>query len=134
VRGTMELPEMPAVVEGQRPAPPPTRPEQARVRRAVRNQVEWEPRSLDEQLAEDHPARAIWGLLERLDLSEFYAKILSRVDRPGRPASDPMVLLALWMLAIVEGIGSARRLASLTRLHDAYRWVRGGVPVNYHPS
>lgn len=128
----MELPEMPAVVEGQPSAPPSTRPEQARIRRAVRNQVEWEPRSLDEQLAEDHPARAIWGLLERLDLAEFYAKILSLVDRPGRPASDPMVLLALWMLAIVEGIGSARRLASLTRLHDAYRWVRGGVPVNYH--
>jgi transposase len=129
---TLELPEMPPAVEGPAPSPPPTRPEQARIRRAVRNQVEWEPRSLDEILPEQHPARAIWGLLERLDLSEFYAKILSFVDGPGRPASDPMVLLALWMLAIVEGIGSARRLASLTRLHDAYRWVRGGVPVNYH--
>jgi hypothetical protein len=32
----------------------------------------------------------------------------------------------------VEGIGSARRLARLSEEHDAYRWLRGGVPVNYH--
>src|SRR5262249_3542693 len=37
-----------------------------------------------------------------------------------------------WMLATVEGIGSARRLARLSEEHDAYRWLRGGVPVNYH--
>ena len=54
------------------------------------------------------------------------------MDGPGRPASDPRVLLGLWMLATVEGIGSARRLARLTEEHDVYRWLRGGVPVNYH--
>ena len=42
------------------------------------------------------------------------------------------MLLALWLLATVEGIGSARRLARLCEEHDAYRWVRGHVPINYH--
>jgi hypothetical protein len=35
-------------------------------------------------------------------------------------------------LATVESIGSARRLARLCEEHDAYRWLCGGVPINYH--
>jgi transposase len=65
-------------------------------------------------------------------LSAFYRSIKVVLDRPGRPASDPKVLLALWVYATVEGIGSARRLAKLTEEHDVYRWLRGGVPVDYH--
>ena len=103
-----------------------------RIARAVREQIELVPQSLEERLAADHPARAIWALLERLDLRGFYARIRAAVDGPGRPASDPRVLLGLWLLATVEGIGSARKLARLSDEHDAYRWLRGGVPVNYH--
>src|SRR6266540_3186637 len=58
--------------------------------------------------------------------------IPERTDRPGRPASDPQVLLALWVFGTVQGIGSARQLARLCQEHDAYRWIRGGVPVDYH--
>lgn len=29
-------------------------------------------------------------------------------------------------------MGSARKLARLTQEHDAYRWICGGVQVNYH--
>jgi transposase len=107
-------------------------PQAQRIARAVREQLELVPRSLEETVAADHPARAIWALLERLDLSAFYRQIRAAVDGPGRPASDPRVLLGLWLLATVEGIGSARRLARLSEEHDAYRWLRGGVPVNYH--
>lgn len=103
-----------------------------RIARAVREQIELVPQSLEDRVAAEHPARAIWALLERLDLGGFYTTIRAAVDGPGRPASDPRVLLSLWMLATVEGIGSARRLARLTEEHDAYRWLRGGVPVNYH--
>ena len=111
---------------------PRTRPEQARVLRPVRNQVEWMPRSLDELLPEDHPARAIWAFLERLDLSDFYASIKSVVGQAGHPTTDPQVLLALWLFATSEGIGSARQIDRLCREHDAYRWLCGGVPINYH--
>jgi transposase len=103
-----------------------------RIARAVRDQIELVPQSLEDRVAFDHPARAIWALLERLELGAFYTQIRAAVDGPGRPASDPRVLLGLWMLATVEGIGSARRLARLTDEHDVYRWLRGGVPVNYH--
>jgi transposase len=122
--------ELPEPLE---PSPtPPTRPEEARVVRPNRQQLQWKPQDLDSLLSEDHPARAIWGLLEELDLSTFYSSIKAVADRPGRPTTDPQVLLALWLLATVEGVGSARRLARLCEEHDAYRWLCGGVPINYH--
>ena len=109
-----------------------TRREDARVRRPVRNQIQMVMQDLDATLPEDHQARAIWDFLERLDLSAFYASIRAVQGGPGRPASDPQVLLALWVYATVEGLGSARKLERLCREHDAYRWLCGGVPVDYH--
>lgn len=114
------------------PATPPTRPEEARVLRPVRNQLQWVPRDLEAAVPPEHQVRAIWDLVERLDLSAFYADIQAVLDRPGRPTTDPQVLLGLWLLATVEGVGSARRLARLCAEHDAYRWLCGGVPINYH--
>ena len=100
--------------------------------RPDRQQLQWLPRNLDEVLAQDHAARAIWGLLEKMDLSAFYGSIKATVERPGRPTTDPQVLLALWLLGTVGGVGSARRLARLCQEHDAYRWLCGWVPINYH--
>src|SRR5438552_2157259 len=111
--------ELPAA---QEPAPaPPTRPGAARVRRPIRTQLQWLPHDLEAAVAQDHPARAIWDLLERLDLAAFYGGIKAVLDRPGRPTTDPQVLLAVWLLGTVEGVGSARRLARLCAAHDAYR-------------
>lgn len=126
----ISLPNLPEPVEPS--ARPPTLPATARVVRPVRNQVEWVERDLDSVLAPDHPARAVWAMLEAMDLAAFYAEIKAVLDQPGRPASDPQVLLALWVYATVEGVGSARKLDRLCHEHDAYRWLRGGVPVNYH--
>ena len=116
----------------QASVPQPSRPEDARVLRPVRQQISWMPRDLEEAVAPDHVARAIWAFLERLNLDAFYASIKAVVDRPGRPTTDPRVLLAVWLLGTVEGVGSARRLARLCEEHDAYRWLCGGVPINYH--
>jgi len=110
----------------------PTRREEARVVRPVRNQVQFVMEELDALVPEDHVVRAIWAFLERLDLSDFYAAIRAVPGRPGRPASDPMVLLALWVYATVEGVGSARGLGRLCEEHDGFRWLRGDVPVDYH--
>ena len=122
--------ELPEIEEGTPAAP--TRPEDARVLRPVRHQLQWLPRTLDEVLAEDHSARAIWSVLEQMDLSAFYGSIKATLDRPGHSTTDPQVLLAVWLLATVEGIGSARRLTRLCQEHDAYRWLCGGLPINYH--
>ena len=110
----------------------PTRREDARVVRPVRNQIQFLMQNLDGTLPEDHQARAIWDFLDRLDLSAFYASIQAVEGGPGRPASDPQVLLALWVYATVEGVGSARKLDRLCQEHDVYRWLCGGVPVDHH--
>jgi transposase len=122
--------DLPPVVE--RPPRPKTRRSQARVVRPVRNQIEMVWRALDDSLADDHPARAIWAYLEQVDLEDFYASVEALEGEAGRPATDPQVLLAVWLLGTSEGVGSARRLARLCDQHDAYRWLRGGVPINYH--
>ncbi|HKZ54447.1 MAG TPA: transposase, partial [Anaerolineales bacterium] len=114
------------------PGAPATRPSQARLYTAVRNQVEIMIRDLDSLLPQDHLARAIWAIVESLDLSAFYAPIKAVVGEPGHPASDPKVLVALWIYATADGVGKARELDRLCNEHDAYRWLCGGVPINYH--
>ena len=61
----------------------------------------------------------------------FYDKIEAREGTVGRPAAEA-VLFALWLLATMDGVGSARELDRLTSQDLAYRWVACGVPVNYH--
>jgi transposase len=97
-----------------------------------RSQVELRPLDLDSLIPSTHRARAVWAFVERLDLSKFYEPIKARGSLAGRSATDPKVLMALWLYAISQGIGSARVLERLCDEQDAYRWLRGGVPVNYH--
>src|SRR5215470_12739656 len=104
----------------------------ARVIEANRAQFRLVPMDLEGLLPEDHAARAVWSYVERLDLSAFYAAIRSREGRAGRPAVDPRIYLALWIYAMLDGVGSAREIERLTRDHLAYQWICGGVPVNYH--
>ena len=104
----------------------------ARVIGPDRDQLRWEMVDLDSQLPGDHRARVVWAFVEQLDLSEFYARIRAGGDRPGRPAADPRVLLALWLYATLEGVGSARAIDRLCASDAAYRWLCGGTPVNYH--
>ena len=111
---------------------PPTLPNQARLNEPVRDQLEWVPRTLDSMLDNEHRARAIWSVVQRLDLKALYGPIKAVEGHAGHPATDPQVLLALWLYACTEGVGSARHLARLCEEHDAYRWLRGGVPINYH--
>jgi transposase len=104
----------------------------ARVIEANRAQMRLVSLDLESMLPEDHQARAVWAFVERLDLGEFYARIEAREGKAGRPATDPRILLALWIYATVEGIGSAREIERLCRYHLAYQWICGGVNVNHH--
>ncbi len=103
-----------------------------RVVRPVRNQLSLQPTDLEALVPDDHPVRAIWALTERLDLGEYYEEIEARGSTPGRPATDPQVMLALWLYANSEGVGSARLLERLCDRDAPYRWICGGVPVNHH--
>ena len=104
----------------------------ARVVVANRAQLSWDLINPDGWLAPDHRARLVVGFVETLDLTMFYDKIEAREGTVGRPAADPAVLFALWLLATMNGVGLARELDRLTSQDPAYRWVACGVPVNYH--
>ena len=105
---------------------------EARVIRPDRSQLRWDMIDLESLLSSDHRARMVWAFVEQMDISALYAAIGSREGEPGRPAADPAVLLALWLYATLEGVGSARELDRLVERDVAYRWLAGGVPVNYH--
>jgi transposase len=105
---------------------------EARVVRPDRQQLYWDLIDLEALLAADHRARMVWAFVESLDLAAFYDAIKAREGAPGRPPADPAVVLALWLYATLEGVGSARELERLCERDVAYRWLCGGVAVNYH--
>jgi transposase len=104
----------------------------ARYLKADRSQPSWDLVDLEAWLPADHRARLVWAFVESLDLGAFYEAIGSRDGGAGRPPPDPRVLLGLWLYATLEGVGSARELDRLVRDDLAYRWLAGGVSVNYH--
>jgi transposase len=105
---------------------------EARFIRADRVQTHWDFVDLEGLLPADHRARVVMSFVESLDLQALYDSIKSREGEPGRPPPDPAVLLALWLYATIEGVGSARQLERLAQRDLAYRWIAGGVPLNYH--
>jgi transposase len=113
-------------------SPEPGGPSRPRVQRPNREQVELRAVDLEGLLPPDHRARLVWAFVEGLDLEPLYERIRAVEGEPGRPPIDPAILTALWLYATLEGVGSARALDRLCDEHDAYRWLCGGVSVNYH--
>ena len=109
--------------------PPRGRP---RLRTANRTQIVFRAAPLDALIPDDHPARVVWDYVEGLDLSALYDGIKAVEHGPGRPPIDPRILMALWLYATIEGIGSARHLDKLGREHAAFEWLVGEVSINYH--
>lgn len=105
---------------------------EARFIRADRIQLHWDMIDLETLLPSDHRVRIVVEFVEELDLSGLYDAIKAREGEPGRPPPDPAILLALWLYATIEGVGSARQLARLVERDLAYRWIAGRVPLNYH--
>lgn len=103
-----------------------------RVMTPQRNQVELRAVDLEALLGPDHAARTVWAFVQSMDLAPLYARIKSVAGRGGAPAIDPAILVALWLWATIDGVGSAREVDRLCERDDAYRWICGGVGVNYH--
>lgn len=123
--------DLPVLPDGQ--VPPADAPKgRPRVRSAQRNQIELRACDLDALLAPDHAARTVWAFVQSLDLAPLYARIKAVEGRAGRAAIDPAILVGLWLYATIDGVGSARELDRLCERDDAYRWLCGGVGVNYH--
>jgi len=113
-------------------SPPASEPGRPRLREVNRAQLAWRPVDLDSLLPDDHRARIVWEYVAGLDLTRLYAQIQAVEGHGGAPATDPRLLLALWLQATLDGVGSARALARLCDDHVAYQWLCGGVSVNYH--
>jgi transposase len=105
-----------------------------RPRLAAVNRRQMVMRAIDVELLieEDHPARSIWELVGRLDLSQYYAAIAAVEGRAGRDHTDPQVLISLWLYAYSRGISSAREVARRCEYEPAFQWLCGLEPINYH--
>ena len=103
-----------------------------RLREPERQQVSMQVLALDDLIPDDHPVRMVWKFVGRLDLSALHDVIKAREGQPGHPPAAPKLMLALWLWATVDGVGSARQLDRLCRDHVVYRWLCGGVSMNYH--
>src|ERR1700728_1398777 len=112
-------------------AAPPVHPGAPRVASPDRTTPGWEMVDLDQLVAADHPVRLVVAFVARLDLRPLYHAIKARTHGLGRDAIDPPLLLALWLFASIEAVGSARELARLCERDLPYRWLCGGVGVNH---
>ena len=110
----------------------PLRPGEAppRLRTAERRQVALRAVCLEDLVPAEHRVRLVWQFVEGLDLTALYEAIKAVEGQPGHPPADPRILLALWLYATVEGIGSARAVARLCETHVNYQWLCGGVGMN----
>jgi transposase len=114
----------------EQPAPERTYQDKPRLRMAERRQVELRAICLDDLVPTDHRVRMVWTFVEGLDVSALVAAVKAVEGRPGHPPADPRILLALWLYATADGVGSARELARLCDEHIAYQWLCGGVGMN----
>src|SRR6266849_937276 len=116
------------------PLPPPVAPAggSPRLRFANRGQAEMRVCALDTLIPEDHPVRTVWAYVEGLELTELLAEVRAVEGGAGASATDPRILLALWLYATLRGVGSARELDRRCREDIAFEWICGGVTLNYH--
>src|SRR5712691_4187720 len=109
-----------------------SRSRRVRFHEPVRNQVSLRIMDLDGLIDQGHPVRAVWEFAKGVDLGALYDKIKAVPYGQGRTPTDPRLLFALWVWATLEAVGSARELARLCVESSPYRWLCGGVSVNYH--
>lgn len=80
----------------------------------------------DDAIPAEHPARVLWSVLSRMDLSAFLADALAFEGGSGRSTMSPRMLLTLWTYAISRGVGVAREIERLIGTDVAYQWIVGG--------
>ena len=130
----MSQPHLFELPPDHQPTPAPLAEPRGRPRfqRPERHQAEYQMVVLDELLADDHQARGVWAFVEASDLTPLYDRIKAVEGHVGRNPVDPRILVALWLHATIDGVGSARQLERLCGRDVVYRWLCGGVSVNHH--
>ncbi|MBI5412445.1 IS1182 family transposase [Candidatus Peregrinibacteria bacterium] len=103
-----------------------------RLKYVDRDQLLFRAVRIDKLIDDKHPARAIWEFTEHLDLTAFYENIEAVEGVAGRRATDPRLLISLWIYALSQGVGSARKIAELCEYHPAFQWLAGTEEINHH--
>ena len=102
-----------------------------RLRKAERLQLSMEPHCIDDLVGAHHSVRTVMAVVETLEVSGFCEPIRAREGQAGRDATDPRLLVGLWLYGCSRGIGSARELARRCAESAPFRWLCGGVTVNH---
>ena len=87
---------------------------------------------VEKLIPEDHPARAIWEFIGRLDLTRYTEPVRAVEGSAGRPALDPRLLVSLWIYSYSRGVSSARAIERLLEHDPAYQWLAGMESVSAH--
>ncbi len=127
-----ELAGMPPAAAGPALAEGPEGGGAARLKAVDRRQMILRTVDVEHLVEPDHPARAIWAFLSRLDLSSFYAPVRAVQGVAGRAAWDPRLLVGLWLYAYSRGIGSAREVARRCGYDPGFQWLTGMQEINHH--
>src|ERR1700757_2885161 len=109
----------------EKQASEPTRPA-VRLRTPERRQMGGVTECLDDLVSEAHPVRMVTAGVEKLDVSGFCEPIKAREGQAGRDATDPRLLVGLWLYAAIRGLGSARGLGRRRGGGAPFRAVVGG--------
>jgi transposase len=130
----MEFPSQPKLVDiPEQPAQQkPTARGRLKLRTVDRQQTMMVSIYVEELIPADHKARAIWQLVETMDLSRFREPLCTTEGSAGRPAWDPRLLVSLWVYACSEQINSARDIEREMQWEPGFQWLSGLVGVNHH--
>jgi len=77
---------------------------------------------LEEAVPDDHPVRAIAGVL---DLSWIHGELAPYYPKLGRPSIDPALMIRMLIIGYVFAIRSERTLCRDVQVNFAYRWFCG---------
>jgi transposase len=102
-----------------------------RLRTPERRQMAMVVQCPDDLVPAAHPVRMIMAVVAKLDVSRFCEPIKAREGMAGRDATDPQLLVGLWLYACIRGLGSARELARRCQESAPFQWLCGGVSVNH---
>ena len=127
--------DIPTTPESRTAAGSSVRASEPRLRRAERTQQQMHVESLDQRLPAEHMARDISDYVNGLDLTLLLQQIKATKGQVGRDATDPKILLSVWLYAFGTW-GKAATRVRCTEEHSkrdrAYEWLCGGVSLNYH--
>ena len=97
-----------------------------------REQVVLVPLDVEQLIPAEHPARNIWEILGRMDLSGFLGAVKSVEGHAGRNLWEPRLLIAMWVYGYARGLSSARQIERECEYEPGLRWLTGLQVVNHH--